>query len=201
MSALEAEVLCPGHGIVIHRKNEIKTCLMTAADYLLTIQNHVEACLNKGMQLEETIDTLNVPSELFNSKWLPPIYGHPCFIARSIFHRYAGYYSGDPATLFPPKYSTAAKEIISLSGGVMPVLQRAKELQAKGQPELACQLAVWAVKGAPHEKACWEIYGMLFKKRAENEINMQARGAYNQAVREAVFCLENLDKLQGNSVG
>lgn len=193
MAALGAEVLCPGHGPVIYGRNETKECLLTSARYLHVIQDHVIACLNKGMILEETLNSLKMPDELAQSKWLPPIYGHPVFIARGIFKRYAGYYSGRPAELFPPDYADTGREVVFLAGGPDAVISRAKALGAKGQVELACQLAEWVIEGNPDHHEAWEVYGLLFKKRAEGEVNMQARGAWNQAVRRAV---SNLDRLE-----
>ena len=127
-----------------------------------------------------------------NSKYLPPLYGHPAFIAQGIFKRYAGYYSGNPAELFPPKYEDKALEVLNLAGGAEKVITRAGALQAEGKVELACQLAEWVVKGDPGNKKGWELYGLLFKERAELEFNMQARGCWNQAVRWAVANLERL---------
>jgi glyoxylase-like metal-dependent hydrolase (beta-lactamase superfamily II) len=193
MAAQGAEVLCPGHGPVIYGKEEIETCLLTAARYLHVIQDHVVECLNKGMVLEETIKTLTVPEELMNSKWLPPLYGHPVFIAKGIYKRYAGYYSGNPAELFRPNYADSSREVLLLAGGVDPLLARAREIHAKGNMELACQLAEWVVRGEPDNKEGWALYGLLFKERAEKEFNMQARGCWNSAVRQAVAALERLD--------
>jgi alkyl sulfatase BDS1-like metallo-beta-lactamase superfamily hydrolase len=192
MAALGAEVLCPGHGPVIYGKSEIQTCLLTTARYLHHIQDHVVSCLNRSMILEETLNSLTMPSELMNSKWLPPIYGHPVFIAIGIFKRYAGYYSGRPAELFPPAYADMGKEVVHLAGGIAAVVDRARKLQAAGRLELACQLAEWAVHGEPRNKAAWETYGVLFKERAEKEVNIQARGCWNSAVRKAVAALEKL---------
>jgi alkyl sulfatase BDS1-like metallo-beta-lactamase superfamily hydrolase len=192
MAGQGAEVLCPGHGPVIYGKREIEKCLLTTARYLHFIQDHVVGCLNKGMLLEQTIKSLKMPEELRNSKWLPPVYGHPVFIAKGIFKRYAGYYSGNPAELFPPEYADTSREVLQLAGSTEAVLKRARELQAQGNIELACQLAEWVVKGEPDDKGGWELYGLLFKERAEKEINMQARGCWNGAVRQAVAALEKL---------
>jgi glyoxylase-like metal-dependent hydrolase (beta-lactamase superfamily II) len=192
MAALGAEVLCPGHGPVIYGKDEIQTCLLTTARYLHHIQDHVVSCLNRSMILEDTLNSLQMPPELMSSKWLPPVYGHPVFIAIGIFKRYAGYYSGRPAELFPPAYADIGQEVVQLAGGVAAVIDRARVLQTAGRLELACQLAEWAVHGEPQNKAAWETYGMLFKERAEKEVNIQARGCWNSAVRKALVTLEKL---------
>jgi glyoxylase-like metal-dependent hydrolase (beta-lactamase superfamily II) len=199
MAALDSEVLCPGHGPVIYGRETIKTCLLTAARYLHHIQHHVVACLNKGMILEETIAALLMPEDLMNSKWLPPMYGHPVFIAKGIYKRYAGYYSGHPAELFPPRYAELSKEILNLAGGSSPLIQRARSLQSRGEMELACQLAEWVVEGDPDDTEGWELYGLLFKERADSEFNIQARGCWNSAVRKAVAALERLEGISKNS--
>jgi glyoxylase-like metal-dependent hydrolase (beta-lactamase superfamily II) len=193
MAGLDSEVLCPGHGPVIYGRESIKTCLLTAAKYLHHIQDHVVACLNKGMILEETIAGLTMPEDLVNSKWLPPMYGHPVFIAKGIYKRYAGYYSGHPAELFPPRYANLSKEVLNLAGGSSPLIQKARSLHSRGEMELACQLAEWVVEGDPDSREGWELYGLLFKERADREFNIQARGCWNSAVRKAVAALERLE--------
>ncbi len=192
MAALGAEVLCPGHGPVIRGAQEVRDCLLTTARYLHCIQDHVVACLNQGMILEETINSLKLPEELARSKWLPPVYGHPVFVARGIYKRYAGYYSGRPAELFPPGYAAVGREVIGLAGGAAAVLRRAGDLGGCGETALACQLAEWVVEAEPDNAEAWGVYGLLFKERAEKELNVQARGCWNSAVRRAVANLERL---------
>jgi hypothetical protein len=72
------------------------------------------------------------------------------------------------------------------------VITRAREIHSKGNMELACRLAEWVVKGEPNNREGWELYGLLFKERAQKEFNMQARGCWNSAVRKAVAALERL---------
>lgn len=194
MAALGAEVLCPGHGPVIYGTAEVRNCLLTTARYLHHIQDHVVSCLNRSMVMEDTINSLKMPEELINSKWLPPVYGHPVFVARGIFKRYAGYYSGRPAELFPPDYAVVGREVVDLAGGAGVVMRKAERLHGKGQTALGCQLAEWVVEAEPNNAEAWGVYGMLFQKRAASEVNVQARGCWNSAVRRAVANLERLQR-------
>ena len=194
MAAQGAESLCPGHGPVIQGAREIETCLLTAARYLHHIQDHVVACLNKGLLLEETINALKMPDELINSKYLPPLYGHPVFIAKGVYKRYAGYYTGHPAELFPPGYAETGAEVVALCGGPGPLLERIEALRGEGRTELACQLAEWLIEAEPDLAPGWQAYGRLFMERAKSEFNMQARGAWNNAVRRALAALERLEQ-------
>lgn len=194
MAAQGAEVLCPGHGPVIYGAAEIETCLLTAARYIHLIQDHVVACLNQGMLLEETVHSLKMPDDLMNSKYLPPLYGHPVFIAKGIYKRYAGYYTGHPAELFPPKYADLGSEVVDLAGGPRAIVDRVENLRELGRIELACQLAEWLIEAQPDFQPGWEIYGTLFMERAKTEFNMQARGAWNQAVRRAIEALDKIEE-------
>jgi hypothetical protein len=71
-------------------------------------------------------------------------------------------------------------------------MDRARALKSEGRLKLACQLAEWLVEAEADNPEAWELYGLLFKERAEAEFNMQARGAWNQAVRKAVAHLGRL---------
>lgn len=194
MAALRPEVLLPGHGPKILGSSEIEKALLTTARYLHFIQNHVIACMNKGMWEEEIVNRLKIPDELLVSKWIPPIYGHPTFIARGIYRRYGGYYTGNPAELFPPPKEEKAMEILKLAGRPDALLARARENQQQGKMELACQIGEWLIQADPKNKEGWEFYGLIFKERAEKEKNIQARGAWNSAVRNALAALEKLEK-------
>ena len=82
--------------------------------------------------------------------------------------------------------------MVQLAGGASDIIARVKTLQAEGRLKLACQLAEWLIEAEADNVVAWELYGLLFKERAESEFNMQARGAWNQAVRRAVANLERL---------
>jgi hypothetical protein len=132
------------------------------------------------MILEETIAGLTMPEDLMNSKWLPPMYGHP-------------------VEFFPPRYAKLSKEILNLAGGPSPLIQQARSLHSRGEMELACQLAEWVLEGDPDFREGWGHYGLLFKERADRELNIQARGCWNSAVPKAVAALERLDGVQKSS--
>jgi len=72
------------------------------------------------------------------------------------------------------------------------MLRRIERLRAEGRTALACQLAEWLVEAAPDNAAAWGCYGLLFKERAEAEVNVQARGCWNSAVRRAAAQLERV---------
>lgn len=195
MAALGPEILLPGHGPWIVGKAAVHEALMTTARYLDFVEEHVVACMNEGMWEEEIVERLRLPQEFTASRYVPAVYGHPAFIARGIYKRYAGYYTGNPAELFAPSYVDKAREVVALAGGMDRVLDRARTLEAEGRLELACQLSEWVVRAEPDDRAGWELYGLLFKRRAEAETNMQARGIWNSAVRTALTRLEASGKV------
>ena len=197
MASLKPKVLLPGHGPKILGENNVQEALLTSARYLNVIQDHVVKGLNGGLSQEKIIESLSMPDDLMNSKYLPPVYGRPEFIARGILRRYAGYYSGNPSELFPPSILERSKEILQLADGSDKLLARAREQQIKGNMELACQLAEWVIHGEPENRLGWELYGTLFKERAEKEKNIQTRGIFNSAVRKSVEALDHLEKTKG----
>ena len=65
-------------------------------------------------------------------------------------------------------------------------------LKTQGRLKLALQLVEWLIESESENAEALELFGTLFKERAESDFNMQARGAWNQAVRKAVANLERL---------
>ena len=82
-----------------------------------------------------------------NDPWLVGAYGHPTFVIHDVYRRYTGWYDGNPSELFPSHSSTIAAEVTRLTGAEH-LIERARELQQKGNIQLALHLLDFAIGGS-----------------------------------------------------
>ena len=143
----EPEILLPGHGLPISGMDKIRDACTTVALALRYLHDQVIAMLNQGKWPEEILHTFDWPEEFKNSPYLRPIYGHPYFIVKDILRRYHGWFDGNPTNLFPSRYADVAREMVELLGNTEILLNRARELQAREEEQLALHLVDVVIHG------------------------------------------------------
>lgn len=161
-------------------ENLAKDVLLDTARYLRYIEDEVVHLLNEGYWIEDIIDKVKVPEDLANKPWLQPIYGHPTFVIHGVHRRYAGWYNGNPAELFPARSEEIASEIVKLAG-VDKILQVAKSLKESGKVQLSLNIIDFVVKGTQDKsvrKAAFLLKSELLKERAEVEPSYIARNIF-----------------------
>jgi alkyl sulfatase BDS1-like metallo-beta-lactamase superfamily hydrolase len=79
-------------------------------------------------------------------------YGAISWSVRGIYEGYAGWFDGDPATMYATAPSEADAELVRLAGGAGPIAARAEALVAI-DPALALRLTSAAIALEPHNKA------------------------------------------------
>ena len=86
--------------------------------------------LNEGQWQEQILAEVELPEELAASSYLQPLYGCTAFAVRDIMRRYMGWYDGNPSMIFPSSRADVATEVVALTGGTAPVMERARVLGA-----------------------------------------------------------------------
>jgi len=120
-------------------------CLKTAR-FLRYIQDEVVRLLNEKYWIEDILEKIKIPEEMANDPWLAGVYGHPTFIIHDVYRRYTGWYDGNPSELFPSRSSDIAAEVVRL-GSTGHLIERARELQRKGDIQLALHVIDFAIRG------------------------------------------------------
>lgn len=183
MSALDAELLLPGHGFPIVGAARVRAALDDTASLLEHLHDAVIARMNEGATLEEVIASVTVPAHLRDKPYLQPVYDEPEFIVRNLWRRYGGWYDGNPAHLKPATERALGRELADLAGGANRLAERAEALSSVGDDALACHLAELAARAAPHDKAIREIRARVYRERASRETSLMARGVFLDAAR------------------
>jgi len=183
MAALDAEVLCPGHGVPIWGRAAVRRALAETASYLEALVEQVIALLDRGARLDAILAAVAPPPELAARPYLAATYDEPEFIVRNLYRLYAGWWDGNPAHLKPPREAALARELAELAGGAARLAERARAVAA--DPRLACELIELAALAAPDDAAIRATRRALYQARAAEERSLMARGIYAGASDES----------------
>jgi len=137
LAALEPDLMVMEFGPSVEGSEKIQKVLQSMAAALRWVRERVVEGLNHGMGIEEILEGLEYPEELFGLPWMTPTYGHPDFIARDIFRSETGWWDRNPTNLHPATPDAAGAAILSALTDRGAVLARANELLAAGEPQLA----------------------------------------------------------------
>src|SRR5215468_2836280 len=173
MDALDAEVLCPGHGVPIWGAAHVHRALDDTASYLESMVDQVVTLMNSGARLGELLARVAPPAELAARPYLSPIYDEPEFIIRNLYRLYGGWWDGNPAHLKPPADADLARTLAELAGGAGALARRA---EATSDLRLACELIELAHLAAPDDAAIRAARAKLYAARAGSERSLMARG-------------------------
>lgn len=190
MAELPAEVLAPGHGVIVAGREPVRQALTDTAELLESLHDQTVALMNEGAALDRIIHTVKPPAHLEGRPYLQPVYDEPQYIVRNVWRLYGGWYDGIPSHLSPAPESQQGSEVARLAGGVQVMLDRARELAQEGDRRMACHLLDWALAAEPDSRevhqACAEIYG----QRADESRATMTRGVFRYAQWESEEFLE-----------
>jgi glyoxylase-like metal-dependent hydrolase (beta-lactamase superfamily II) len=148
--ALEPEVLLPGHEEPTFGRAAVRRVLERYRDAIRFVHDATVRGMNEGKDVRTLMREVALPAELR----LPEYYGRVSWAVRAIYEGYAGWYDGDPASLYAEPPTTAFPDLVRLAGGPDAVARLAEERLAAGEALAALHLADAALAAAPgHEPA------------------------------------------------
>lgn len=189
MAALNAEWLFPGHGLVVHGADAVRTVLTETARYLRVIIAQVLERMNAGQTPEEIFHAVDPDPELARRPFLQPNYDHPKFIVRNLLRLWGGWWNGNGADLLPAPWATQAQEIARLAGGVAALVARGRELLVGGSTVLAAHVAEWATRAEPSDSDAQALKRDVYAQRLIEEPSLMAQGIYRAAMNDAKAAL------------
>lgn len=184
MLALEPELLLPAHGLPVQGRERVATVLDDLATALEGLVRDVVAGMNAGAVLDDIIHSVRVDDDLIRRPWLRPVYDEPEFVIRNIWRLYGGWWDGDPAHLKPPPAAALAVELADLTGGAARLAERAMARSDAGDHRMACQLVELAA-GASEDPGIWRQRAEIYRRRANHETSLMAKGVYGEAARRS----------------
>jgi len=140
--------------------------------------------MNQGESLDAIIHEVSLPSEMIRP-WMLPVYDEPEFVVRNIWRLYGGWWDLDPANLKPAPANAIAAEVVSLSGGVDRVVERAMEVAEAGDLKLACHLIEYAANAAPDSMVAHGARREIYQMRRDGEMSLMSKGIFSAAANES----------------
>ncbi|MFV0259093.1 MAG: alkyl sulfatase dimerization domain-containing protein [Acidimicrobiales bacterium] len=146
--ALDAEILVPEFGPITSGAAAVRERLVTTADALRWLVDETTDRMNRGLSDVEIIHDLDYPDHWADHDYLSPNYGHPDYVVRDLYREQNGWWTSRNITdLHPAAPDDAAAAVLS---AVDPdtVLDRARDLMAAGEHQLALHV-LDLLAGAP----------------------------------------------------
>jgi alkyl sulfatase BDS1-like metallo-beta-lactamase superfamily hydrolase len=194
MTALDAEILLPGHGLPIVGRERIHRALDDSARLLEHLHGETILMMNEGATLDEILQTVRAPADLLDRPYLGPIYDEPEFVIRNVWRLFGGWYDGDPSHLKPAPASAFAAEVATLAGGATALAARAEALAAGGDLRLAAELVELAARAAPEDTTVHRVRAGVYRQRVAAEASVMAQGVFAWAASESE---RRLDRARG----
>ncbi len=179
--ALQAEILIPSHGEPIYGAGAIKTALEQYRDLILYVHDAVVYGMNQGKSVEQLLDEISVPEELY----IPEIYGRLDWSIRGIYSGYAGWFDGNPSSAIGVSSSEAYAALVELAGGADVVSKKGLDLLEQGEQEQALAIADIVLSVEPKNAAALSIRATVFKSAAKDIKNPIAVGWLRYGIQQA----------------
>ncbi len=184
MAALEPEHVIPGHGVLLDGPAAQEVLLGTARA-LRYLEDEVVRRLNAGQWHEQILEEVDLPDDLKEKPYLAPIYGCPRFVVHGILRLYSGWFDGNAGNLFPATRAEVGEDVVALSGGAGPLLERGRALKDEGglrNVQRALHLVDFVLFGegedSPSAAEAHALKAELLEARAEVEPSFIARNIF-----------------------
>lgn len=186
--ALKPALLVPSHGEPIEGERAVREALTRYRDAILHVHDATVAGMNEGKSVETLMREISLPEALDIGEG----YGRIDWSVHGIYEGYAGWFDGEPASLYPED-GAAAAALVEMAGGPGGVIARAEETLAAGDALLALRLVDMALGAAPENRAALEVRLAALEALLAASRNLNEAGWLGFAIRETKKALSDLD--------
>ena len=150
--ALEPEMVLPSHGAPVVGAEAVRRALTRYRDAILYVHDATVRGMNEGKDVHTLMREVRLPPELEVGE----AYGTIAWSVRGIYEGYAGWFDGNPATMYAVPPAAVRPELVRMAGGAAAVAARARELLAAGSVLEALHLADAALAADPGQRSALE---------------------------------------------
>ncbi len=127
--ALKPDLVLPSHGAIVKGADEVRAKLTQYRDAILYVHDATVKGMNEGKDVFTLMQEIRLPKELDIGEG----YGTIAWSVRGIYEGYAGWFDGNPSTMYSIPPSAVYPEIVQMAGGPEAVAARANALVASGK--------------------------------------------------------------------
>lgn len=191
---IEPEHLVPSHGRPLSGSKEIYNVITDYRDAIQFVHDQSLRGINRGLNPDDLVESVRLPSHLTNSPYLKEVYGKVSWSVRSLFNGNLGWFSGDPSDLHPLSKDRTSELISEIAGGKEKLLNITKLKFSNGDFQSALQLTGHILRIDPSDREAKKIRIQSLEALGRKEENANARNYY---LTEALELKENfVAKLQ-----
>jgi alkyl sulfatase BDS1-like metallo-beta-lactamase superfamily hydrolase len=179
--SLEPEIMVPSHGPAVVGKAEIQRQLKKMHDAIVYVHDAVLAGMNAGKDVHTLMEEIRLPPELDVGEG----YGKISWSVRGIYDGYVGWFSGNPADMFPQGRDSVSASVVKLAGGPKKVAEEAMRLLGEGKRVEALHMTSIGLEGAPGDKDVLRARIAAFEALVRASTNRNEMGWLQQGLAEA----------------
>jgi len=176
--ALEPDLVLPSHGQPIRGRDEVKRRLTQYRDAIQYVHDATVKGMNDGKDVFTLMREIRLPPALDVGE----SYGKLTWSIRGIYEGYAGWFDGNPSTMFDDA-TGAYKEVVALAGGPAAVAARARAVSAD-DPVRALHLTDIALAAEPANRAALEVRLQILQALDRASGNSNERGWLQAGIRD-----------------
>ncbi|HYM24160.1 MAG TPA: MBL fold metallo-hydrolase [Vicinamibacterales bacterium] len=176
--ALQPDLVLPSHGQPIRGRDEIKRRLTQYRDAIRFVHDATVKGMNEGKDVFTLMREIRLPPALDVGE----SYGKLTWSIRGIYEGYAGWFDGNPSTMYGDR-SQSYKDVATLAGGADAVASRARAVAAD-DPARALQLTDIALAAEPGSRAALEARLAALQALDRNSTNSNERGWLQAGIRD-----------------
>jgi glyoxylase-like metal-dependent hydrolase (beta-lactamase superfamily II) len=177
--ALEPEILAPSHGPAIVGKAEVQRQLKKMRDAIVYVHDAVLKGMNDGKDVHTLMQEIKLPAELDVGEG----YGLVSWSVRGIYEGYAGWFNGDPSTMFESGRESVSANIVALAGPEK-LASEAMALLEQGKTVEALHLATIGIEGAPDNPAILRARAAALQALLDASGNRNEQGWLQQGLAQ-----------------
>jgi len=177
--ALEPELVLPSHGQPVRGRDEVKRRLTQYRDAILYVHDATVKGMNEGKDVFTLMREITLPAPLDVGE----SYGKLTWSIRGIYEGYAGWFDGNPSTMYEAPPSAAYPELVTLAGGADAVAARAQALAAT-DPVRALSLTDVALAADPAHRRTLEVRLAILQALDRQSKNSNERGWLAAGIRD-----------------
>ena len=186
--ALRPELVLVAHAKPLRGADYIQATLTEYRDAIEYVHDATVQGLNDGKDVYTVMREVQLPERFSMNE----SYGAVGWSVRGIYHGYAGWFDGNPATLLSESPEVKIRELVALAGGTEEVVARAQQLEQEGRLVESLNLADAALAVDPDDPAALTVHVSVLKQLEKQQTNFNARSWIGYTKRNSQKRLQQL---------
>ena len=187
------EILICGHSPAITGKERIAETLTRYRDAILYVHDQTVKGMNEAKSVHTLMREIKLPQELK----LDEKYGSVSWSVRGIYEGYAGWFDGNPASMYGRPVSEIFPDLVEMAGGATAVAKQAQSRLDNGEVLLGLHLADSALASDSENRLALTVRHNALNALLKRATNAIERGWLLHGLRDASSRLERLKPIVG----